>query len=94
MIVSKTSHPFLIVVFFLLVVLLAVQCVVPPATEDNCFEVNGVVEYIGSPCCEDVVFNLRHDGKDYYINRGLEQGLDVNALRDRLLENEVNLKAI
>lgn len=67
---------------------------VPAATQANCYTVQGRVAAITSPCCQDISFTLEGDDHQYYINRGLEQGLDLQALEDQLLHREIKLKVI
>ncbi len=39
---------------------------------------------------KDVVFHLKHHGS-YYINRGLESGLDLASLRKKLVDHHVTI---
>lgn len=67
---------------------------VPPATQANCYTVKGKVVAIESPCCQDISFTLEGDEHQYYINRGLEQGLKLQLLQDQLLNREIEIKVI
>jgi hypothetical protein len=48
-----------------------------------------------STCCPggDIIFRLENpsDNSAYYINRGVENGLDANLLKDQLLEKEITI---
>ena len=59
--------------------------------EEECLVVTGEVEHIFEGGPYDVVFRLRNDPKRYYINRGLENGLDLQVLKNELLGKEVTL---
>ena len=43
---------------------------------------------------KDAVFNLEGDSRNYYINRGLENGLNLQDLRSNLLNQKVELKIV
>ncbi len=59
----------------ILLLLLNLQ-IVPDATTENSRCVTGRIAHIEEGGTKDVVFKLEHDHATYYINRGLEQGLD------------------
>ncbi|MEM8525332.1 MAG: hypothetical protein AAGG68_11890 [Bacteroidota bacterium] len=59
-------------------------------TEAECEFVEGKVTYIWEGGIKDVVFNL-DDGNQYYINRGFENGFELNSLRQRLLGEKVQI---
>jgi hypothetical protein len=67
---------------------------VPAPLKANCTKVQGVVEIVHSPCCSDIVIQLEDNDKQYYINRGLDDGLDINQMRNDLLGKEIVLQKI
>ncbi|MFK7844323.1 MAG: hypothetical protein AB8G77_03405 [Rhodothermales bacterium] len=66
----------------------------PTPTNDKTTLISGQVETIGSPCCEDVGIRLEGDRHFYYINRGVESGIDVYALSDRLRGEHISMRVI
>lgn len=69
-----------------------VGCVVPIPNEEDCLIVSGSVTHIYEGGVKDVCFRLDGSTKMFYINRGLEQGLDLQHLRHMLLGEEVTIK--
>ena len=65
---------------------------VPITSEDKCLVVEGTVKHIYEGGIHDVVFVLEEKGTRYYINRGLEQGLTLDKLRDDLVGENVTIK--
>jgi hypothetical protein len=62
---------------------------VPIADEKKCVTVKGKVTEIYEAGFKDIVFKLQGLNKEFYINRGLESGLDVHKLRATLTHNEI-----
>ncbi|MEL6986207.1 MAG: hypothetical protein AAGK97_00090 [Bacteroidota bacterium] len=54
----------------------------------------GIVEEVFSPCCKDVVIKLKNSTKVYYFNRGLEDGLNVEQMKEDLIGKLIQLKQI
>ena len=77
-----------------LFVLLVAWLKVPTPTNENTTLISGQVETIGSPCCKDVGVRLRGDHHFYYINRGVESGVDVQALSQRLEGEQISMRVI
>ena len=65
---------------------------VPVPAEKDCLVVRGVVESIYEAGDKDVVFQLKDQKNTFYVNRGLELGLDLNTLKADLLNKEVLIK--
>lgn len=65
---------------------------VPTPAESACEVTTGTVWNIYETGVKDVTFQLKGDHRRYYINRGLEQGLDLQQLRAELIGQEVELK--
>lgn len=64
---------------------------VPILPADECAVAVGRITSIEEGSSHDVVFRLAGDDRIYYINRGLEQGLSLDALRSELLGRDVTL---
>lgn len=80
-----------IIAFMLLVM---VFTPVPQPIPENCKVVEGKVLKVYSPCCQDVGIKLEADEDRYYINRGLERGIDVEAWQQSLEGQVVQLSVI
>jgi hypothetical protein len=65
---------------------------VPIVKEDRAIAVKGTVMSIYEGGVKDVVFKLKDNHVKYYINRGLENGLELNTLKEKLIGNEVVIK--
>ena len=66
----------------------------PRPTPDRCYTVTGRVSSVTSPGGLDVSIWVEGDGHRYYINRGVERGIDVAAWHQRLQGKQVQLKVI
>ena len=62
---------------------------VPALTEDNAQTQIGVVENVSEGGVKDAVFHLVNDDHHYYINRGLDNRSDLEALRKKCIGKEV-----
>ena len=67
---------------------------VPPPTYENTIIISGQVVSIGVPCCKDVGIRLQGDRHYYYINRGAESGIDVDALSQQLRGKQISMRII
>ncbi len=65
---------------------------VPVLTEEDALTATGIVAQISEGPSFDVIIHLQDDKNSYYINRGLEEGLILDDLKERLTGNEVTLK--
>ena len=65
---------------------------VPIVAEEKAVAVQGLVVDIFEGGVKDVVFKLNNDNSSYYINRGLEHGLTIEDLKEKLVGNHVILK--
>lgn len=83
-----------LVSFLAVCVVLIAWLKVPTPTSENTKLVSGMVTFIGTPCCEDVGIRLAGDSHFYYINRGVESGMDVEALAYELQGEHVDLRII
>jgi hypothetical protein len=64
---------------------------VPISSESRSNKVTGTVKSIYEGGVKDVVFQLNETDTKYYINRGLESGLNLETLRDQLMGREVTI---
>ncbi len=67
---------------------------VPRPTPEGCDTVTGRLTSVTSPGGNDVSLWLEGDEHRYYINRGIERGIDVAAWHERLHGKQVTLKVI
>lgn len=65
---------------------------VPAPSKENTLEVTGKVVDLFEGGENDVVIQLNNDRSFYYINRGLESGLTLEELKEKLLNQQVLLK--
>lgn len=65
---------------------------VPIPAEKDCLSTKGIVAEIYESGVKDVVFRLKGQGSTYYINRGLERGLDLVKLKSALINQEITVK--
>jgi len=67
---------------------------VPSPTPENCSSVEGIVEEVYSPCCQDIFLKLKNSENLFYINRGLEMGIKLDQMKNDLLDQTVHLLQI
>ncbi|RNC85213.1 MAG: hypothetical protein ED557_00085 [Balneola sp.] len=72
--------------FFILIYFFKVD-----TSQENSVAITGVVTNIIEGPSYDIVFKLEGDDTRYYINRGIEQGFNVEELQDELLGVEIEL---
>ncbi|WP_296310986.1 hypothetical protein [Winogradskyella sp. UBA3174] len=84
----------IIIIFAILSLVLAALILrpVPIVTESKALVVNGIVSDIYEGGAKDIAFKLKYDNRIYYINRGLERGLEIGDLKQNLVGKEVILK--
>lgn len=75
-----------------LVIAVAIFRPVPIVQEHKAIPISGTVGYIFEGGVHDVVIKLEGDDRRLYINRGLEYGLDLDDLKDRLIGHQVEMK--
>jgi len=75
-----------------LLLLLCFRPINPFATIDDCVMIKGKVNHIFEAGVKDICFRIKDKPQNvYYINRGLESGLDLENLRQDLLNQDVEL---
>ena len=65
---------------------------VPIVEEDKCKIFEGTVVEIFEGAEYDIVFTFKEETTHFYINRGLERGLNLNTLRNDLVNNKITVK--
>ncbi|MCC7504372.1 MAG: hypothetical protein IT259_03680 [Saprospiraceae bacterium] len=79
-----------LIAFILLAILIFRPVPLPP--EEDCLVVTGVVTEIYENKGYDVIFKLKDNPNLYYVNRGTQRGIDLNAIQQRLLNQPVTFK--
>ena len=87
-----TKKIILLIGFIFFVIAVLILRPVPIVSEDKAIIETGVVKLIFEGGVNDVVFKLEDNNKRYYINRGLESGLTIKGLREKLIGEEVVFK--
>ena len=83
-----------LVSFSLIVLIIAVLIfrTVPIVTEKNTISESGIVKEIYANKGNDIIFILENVQRRFYINRGLEMGLELTDLKKRLIGNLIVVK--
>ena len=75
---------------FILVSVCAYSCVIHNPTPEECYVQTETIISIKEDSSFDIVFSDMH-GDHYYINRGLEIGLNLDSLNVKVLNKTVTL---
>ena len=83
-----------LVSFILIVSLIAVLIFrpVPIVPESMAISEIGIVKEIYSNKGNDIIFIMLNTDRKFYINRGLENGLELNNLKEKLIGNSIVMK--
>ena len=83
-----------LVTFILIVSIIAVLIFrpVPIVSESKAISEIGIVKEIYSNKGNDVIFIMLNTDRKFYINRGLENGLELNNLKEKLIGNSIVIK--
>ena len=76
----------------LMILVISVFAPVPVPSEDDCLVETGVVTHVFESGSKDVTLILSGNQKRYYVNRGLERGLELGKLGATLVGREVVIK--
>lgn len=87
----KRSILVFISLLFFLMLFFAFRPVTTPSEKD-CLVYTGIVEKIGTGRDNDLTIQLKGSDKTYYINRGIEKGMDLSKLQNQLIGQEVTIK--
>jgi len=90
----KKIAKIVLVSFSLLIFILAVLIFrpVPIVSENKAISESGIVKEIYSNKGNDVIFVMENTERRFYINRGLENGLELNNLKAKLIGNAIVVK--
>lgn len=90
----KKIAKIVLVSFSLLIFIIAVLifCPVPIVSENKAISESGIVKEIYSNKGNDVIFVMENTERRFYINRGLENGLELNNLKEKLIGNAIVVK--
>lgn len=76
----------------LLVLVLGVLALKPINTSaENSVKVTGIVESVSEGGTKDLVIQLKDDSLSYYINRGLENGFQLQKAKNDLVGKEIKI---
>lgn len=89
---TKSKLFFALACLFVGFCLMVLQPVPIPDSAEECLVVKGVVEEIFEGGEKDVLFKISGHDSYYYINRGLEQGLELANLQHKLMGKEVEIR--
>lgn len=78
--------------FLLCAIALVIARPVPIVSEDKAIIQEGIVSDIYEGGVKDIVFKLENNNDIFYINRGLERGLEITSLKEELIGKEVIFK--
>ncbi|WP_026450572.1 hypothetical protein [Aequorivita capsosiphonis] len=78
--------------FIFLIATVIVLRPVPIVHEADAVTERGVVTAVYDGGGSDIVFKLKNNERTFYINRGLQAGIELNELRESLIGNEITLK--
>jgi len=67
---------------------------VPQATQANCEIISGKVIDIYQSGTKDLSIKLEDHSDYFYINRGLESGLNLSALKKQILNQDCKLSIV
>ena len=87
----KTKNWIIVAALVLVGVGILVFRPVPIPDEEDCLTLNGTVREIYEAGVKDVVFKLQGHDKTFYINRGLERGLELKKLRTDLMSKKIKI---
>ncbi len=91
--IMKKKYIYILLGFFLFTLAaMTLRPVIIPKDAKECLVAEGKVIKIFEGGVKDVAFRLEGDKTLYYINRGLEQGLNLEELRQELIGNNVTIK--
>ena len=65
---------------------------VPIVSESKAISEIGIVKEIYSNKGNDIIFIMLNTDRKFYINRGLENGLELNNLKEKLIGNSIVMK--
>ena len=90
----KKIAKYILIVFSLSILIVSILIFrpVPIVSENNAITEKGIVSEIYSNQGNDIIFVLENIDRRFYINRGLENGLELNSLKAKLIGNHIVVK--
>lgn len=90
----KKAAKYFLIVFSSLFLVIAILILrpVPIVSESKAITENGIVAEIYSNSGNDIIFVMQHIERRFYINRGLENGLELDRMKDKLIGNTIVVK--
>jgi hypothetical protein len=90
----KKIMKIILISFSLIILIIAVLIFrpVPIVSESKTISESGIVTEIHSNKGNDVIFVMENTKRRFYINRGLENGLELNNLKEKLIGNSIVVK--
>ena len=90
----KKIMKIILISFSLIILIIAVLIFrpVPIVSESKAISETGIVTEIYSNKGNDIIFVLENTKRRFYINRGLENGLELNNLKEKLIGNSIVVK--
>lgn len=89
----KKHHVYITLIISLFVLAaMTLRPVIVPKDAKDCLVAEGKVVKIFEGGVNDIAFRLEGDKTMYYINRGLEQGLDLEELQKELTGNNIIIR--
>tara|TARA_R100001369_G_C3314535_1_gene167865 strand:+ start:1054 stop:1428 length:375 start_codon:yes stop_codon:yes gene_type:complete len=84
----------ILISFSLIILIIAILIFrpVPIVSENKTISESGIVKEIYSNKGNDIIFVLENIERRFYINRGLENGLELNNLKQKLIGNSIVVK--
>ena len=88
------KKPFILIALVVLLMfsLMLLPRPVPHVSEEACLVIEGRVVAVEAGGAQDVVLSLAGNNQTFYINRGLETGLELATLQKQLLHQRVEIK--
>ncbi len=90
----KKIVKYFMIVLSLIIVIISILIFrpVPIVSEHNAITEKGIVSEIYSNQGNDIIFIIENKPRRFYINRGLENGLELNNLKAKLIGNPIVVK--
>lgn len=86
------KYSFIILVSLCFIVAILIFRPVPIVTEDKAISITGIVSEIYSNKGNDIIFIVENTNQKFYINRGLENNLELEDLKNKLIGQAVTMK--
>jgi len=88
----KKRHLLFVVVGIFLTMGAGIFRPVPKVPEKELLVTEGTVSNIFTAGVKDIVFELEGTDRSFYINRGIDQGMDIRSLKKELIGKDVIIK--